>query len=243
MEHGYARSLARFAANLGPYVWKVASKKIETVLPAGLKFGPGWVGEDDTSPIQPYLLPEHQMPSLDLGVVHHPNRPLPPATSSFSNSCFAESRRSLPSKEELVDATRGLNSQSHLILSNPHAPIQLKQNPMLISDTHGFKSELAQIATSGQAAGKGKSIQEETSVPSSSQLPSHFNLEDTKFLDILSRIHAGSSLVVNRDTGSHFQQNSFAVPSELNVRFQETGSTSNCLPICQMQQPELALQL
>lgn len=244
VEHGYARSLARFSANLGPYVWKIASKKIETVLPAGLKFGPGWVGEDDTSPVQPYSLPGHQMPSLDLGVVHHPNRPLPPATSSFSNSCFAESRWCLPSKEELVDASAGLNSQSHLILSNSHAPpIQLKQNPMLISDTNGFKGELAQIATSGQAAAKGKSLLEETSVPPSSELPTHFILEDTKFLDILSRIHAGSSVVVNPDTGSHFQQNSFAVPSELNVRFQETGSTSSCLPICQMQQPELALQL
>lgn len=45
-EHGYARSLARFAANLGPVVWKVASKKFSSVLPPGVKFGPGLVGEN-----------------------------------------------------------------------------------------------------------------------------------------------------------------------------------------------------
>ncbi|KAI4366263.1 hypothetical protein MLD38_022158 [Melastoma candidum] len=46
-EHAYARSLARFAANLGPVAWKIASRKIESVLPPGVKFGPGWVGEND----------------------------------------------------------------------------------------------------------------------------------------------------------------------------------------------------
>jgi hypothetical protein len=56
-EHGYARSLARFAANLGPVAWKVASKKIERSLPSGVKFGPGWVGENDIIPPRPLLLP------------------------------------------------------------------------------------------------------------------------------------------------------------------------------------------
>ncbi|KAJ9545986.1 hypothetical protein OSB04_025693 [Centaurea solstitialis] len=37
VEHGYAESLVRFAANLGPVVRKVASKKIEKVLPPGVK--------------------------------------------------------------------------------------------------------------------------------------------------------------------------------------------------------------
>uniref|UniRef100_A0A2N9F3E5 Bromo domain-containing protein n=1 Tax=Fagus sylvatica TaxID=28930 RepID=A0A2N9F3E5_FAGSY len=56
-EHGYARSLARFAANLGPVAWEVASKKIVGSLPAGVKFGPGWVGENDVIPLRPLLLP------------------------------------------------------------------------------------------------------------------------------------------------------------------------------------------
>ncbi|KAD7477114.1 hypothetical protein E3N88_00250 [Mikania micrantha] len=54
-EHGYARSLARFAANLGPVVWKIASKKIEKSLPPGTKFAPGVVGEND-HPSRPQTL-------------------------------------------------------------------------------------------------------------------------------------------------------------------------------------------
>uniref|UniRef100_A0A804IL62 Bromo domain-containing protein n=1 Tax=Musa acuminata subsp. malaccensis TaxID=214687 RepID=A0A804IL62_MUSAM len=47
MEHAYARSLARFAANLGPIGWEIAAKRIESVLPPGTKFGRGWVGDNE----------------------------------------------------------------------------------------------------------------------------------------------------------------------------------------------------
>ncbi|XP_010536666.1 PREDICTED: bromodomain and WD repeat-containing protein 1 [Tarenaya hassleriana] len=49
-EHAYARSLARFTATLGPVAWKVASQRIEQALPAGVKFGHGWVGEYEPLP-------------------------------------------------------------------------------------------------------------------------------------------------------------------------------------------------
>ncbi|KAL6176184.1 hypothetical protein ACLB2K_052819 [Fragaria x ananassa] len=57
-EHGYARSLARFAANLGPVAWKIASKRIGSVLPLGVEFGPGWVGENDSSRLQQFSFRE-----------------------------------------------------------------------------------------------------------------------------------------------------------------------------------------
>ncbi|ONK74949.1 uncharacterized protein A4U43_C03F11760 [Asparagus officinalis] len=44
-EYSYARSLSRFASCLGPIGWEIASKKIQQILPPGVKFGPGWVGE------------------------------------------------------------------------------------------------------------------------------------------------------------------------------------------------------
>ncbi|CAA6668691.1 unnamed protein product [Spirodela intermedia] len=44
-QHTYARSLARFAGPLGPTAWRIASQRIERVLPEGVGFGPGWVGE------------------------------------------------------------------------------------------------------------------------------------------------------------------------------------------------------
>ncbi|KAI3745669.1 hypothetical protein L6452_08073 [Arctium lappa] len=77
-EHGYARSLARFAANLGPVVWKIASKKIEKALPPGVKFAPGVVGENEASPppssFYPSANPRHVTESI-------PNRPQPPSSS------------------------------------------------------------------------------------------------------------------------------------------------------------------
>lgn len=44
-EHSHARSLACFAAMLGPIAWNIASKMIERALPPGFKFGRGWVGD------------------------------------------------------------------------------------------------------------------------------------------------------------------------------------------------------
>lgn len=63
-DHGYARSLARFAANLGPVAWKVASKMIERSLPSGVEFGPGWVGENDVLPKRQFQLPSLPPSSL-----------------------------------------------------------------------------------------------------------------------------------------------------------------------------------
>eukprot|EP00250_Pteridium_aquilinum_P021333 c25090_g2_i3 orf=1080-2435(+) len=49
LDFSYARSLARFAADLGPDVWKVAGEKIRRALPMGVPFGPGWVGQREAS--------------------------------------------------------------------------------------------------------------------------------------------------------------------------------------------------
>ncbi|KAL6544486.1 hypothetical protein OROMI_023348 [Orobanche minor] len=55
-DHSYARSLARFAANLGSVAWEVASKRIEHALPQGFKFGQGWVGEYEPLPTPVLML-------------------------------------------------------------------------------------------------------------------------------------------------------------------------------------------
>ncbi|RZB71186.1 uncharacterized protein LOC114381781 [Glycine soja] len=49
-EYSYASSLARFGASLGPIAWKIASHRIQQALPAGCKFGRGWVGEYEPLP-------------------------------------------------------------------------------------------------------------------------------------------------------------------------------------------------
>jgi hypothetical protein len=58
-EYSYARSLARFAATLGPVAWKVASQRIEQALPTGCKFGRGWVGEYEPLPTPVLMLENH----------------------------------------------------------------------------------------------------------------------------------------------------------------------------------------
>ncbi|RID58160.1 hypothetical protein BRARA_F01473 [Brassica rapa] len=95
-EYGYARSLARYAANLGPVAWKIASKRIGTALPSGIKFGLGWVGdnpsgteEDDP---QKLTLLGKQKCSNDLASDDHSNRILSPAASV--SSAFIGNRHS-----------------------------------------------------------------------------------------------------------------------------------------------------
>lgn len=58
-EYSYARSLARFAATLGPIAWKVASQRIEQAVPVGCKFGRGWVGEYEPLPTPVLMFENH----------------------------------------------------------------------------------------------------------------------------------------------------------------------------------------
>ncbi|KAF8391539.1 hypothetical protein HHK36_023844 [Tetracentron sinense] len=60
-DHSYARSLALFAATLGPVAWKVASRRIEQALPVGFKFGRGWVGEYEPLPTPVLMLENHTL--------------------------------------------------------------------------------------------------------------------------------------------------------------------------------------
>lgn len=98
-EYGYARSLARYAANLGPVAWKIASRRIETVLPSGIKFGLGWVGENPAAPEaddphkQILLMSSgKQKCSNDLASDDHSNRILSPSASV--SSAFIGNRHS-----------------------------------------------------------------------------------------------------------------------------------------------------
>ncbi|KAJ6369078.1 hypothetical protein OIU78_001446 [Salix suchowensis] len=92
-EHGYARSIARFAANIGPFSWTIAVKKIERSLAPGIKFGPGWVGENDITPQRPlFSSPPPSQPTLP----SPPQRPFSVLESSAANA----TRCNVKSKEE-----------------------------------------------------------------------------------------------------------------------------------------------
>ena len=52
-DFAYARSLARFSADLGPAIWQIAAEKIRKALPPGVPFGPGWILEPPPGLLSP----------------------------------------------------------------------------------------------------------------------------------------------------------------------------------------------
>ncbi|PIA56844.1 hypothetical protein AQUCO_00700890v1 [Aquilegia coerulea] len=111
MEHGFARSLARFAATLGPIAWRIASKKIERALPAGVKFGPGWVGENETTSSQssiPVRVPGQFLPQ---------QKSLPSSSSTAPTTLDVQVERFSERHDPLNNSSSGhymkrINSQS-----------------------------------------------------------------------------------------------------------------------------------
>lgn len=116
VERGYAESMAKFAANLGPTAWKVAAKKISRTLPPGTNFGPGWVEEKEVVP------PHLQMPQSTCS----PRRPPPhPQQQLFSVPQLSPSATASPMEvkgAKLLDNhefSDRLRSDMHLIRSFP----------------------------------------------------------------------------------------------------------------------------
>ncbi|KAI5315249.1 hypothetical protein L3X38_044425 [Prunus dulcis] len=111
-DYGYARSLTRFAANIGPVAWNIAAKKIERSLPLGVKFGPGWVGENDVVPHRPLLLD-----SASLGQPYSSELiPIRANSSSAATSCSVE-----PNGDKSSDKPSGHNSSEKRVPSVPSA--------------------------------------------------------------------------------------------------------------------------
>ncbi|KAB2082278.1 hypothetical protein ERO13_A05G178900v2 [Gossypium hirsutum] len=233
-ENGYATSLARFAAIIGP-VWKIATRKIESVLPSGLKFSPGWVGE---------------------------NRTVEQPQCSFSDKQRSPNSLSdnppLQGREDM-EAVRGLNSQNDSTLEPSH---QLQQSLVLHSGINGSiggfgfgYSSQTELVT--QCV---NSLSEKTSVPT----PTHvmvlgaidFLPKEAKLADSSIALHSGNAMAVEPEMVSHavatkvgLQRSSYNEPNflpfapDLNVRFLAPCSPSSSDPIGSPQCPYLALQL
>lgn len=136
-DHSYARSLARFAANLGPVAWKVASKKIERSLPAGVKFGPGWVGENDILPLRrvlgPFPAPASLSPravqcgaELKDNILENQQRASLPETAVPS---LPHSEESAEVQLDKVENTEGLSSASEPNASKSGSSLNVLRPP------------------------------------------------------------------------------------------------------------------
>ncbi|CAN4076929.1 unnamed protein product [Withania somnifera] len=252
-QHAYARSLARFAASLGPVVWKVASKKLETFLPAGVKFGPGWVGE---------------------AADHHSARAVTPSLRGVSSAVMCRLT------DEIVEAGKTLNSQSELAEASvgfscafPASTSQTKQKRSA-NRRNGFSGMFgydlsAQTEVTRLSMPKGQLGLHEASRPgqvlgtvprkdvsSSHQSPSNhlYSLENglrESCTTLLSGNLAPGTEQTERLSGdlqsasvsSGQYRQSLLIPPDQYVKVKTSGSPSSSLRVGSPQQPDLALQL
>ncbi|PSR99508.1 Bromodomain-containing protein [Actinidia chinensis var. chinensis] len=228
-EHSYARSLARFAAHLGPVVWKIASNKIQRALPAGVvEFGPGWVGENEASPQPPSSL--HEQKSSNNSV--HDGHSLGLKSPYTSGINCAETGSGQNSNSELAVL------RSDISEIDPGPSVQIWQKHILHSDRNSFVSgyDLSSRMASNHLISESKlagssSTYENISAPATTP-DSHIAPEAT---------FSG----VQSWQGSPLQHRQFPlpVPPDLNIRFQAPGSPSSSSCIGSTQNPDLALQL
>ncbi|GAA0175923.1 chromatin/chromatin-binding, or -regulatory protein [Lithospermum erythrorhizon] len=263
-QHAYARSLAKFAANLGPVAWKVASRKIESLLPAGVKFGPGWVGEPETLPEPlPSSSGEKQKSPSHLASDLHSSAPVSRPSAPGSNPALHQSRPS----EQMVEAVRRLNSQSD-VPAQSGAPAwglqgwshQALQKSMFHPSRNGFGGvsgvygqSPSQLGMSSPSVATGQSGPQEGSTPyqrpgvvrrndaSSSVYPSSSSYNNHCFEE--SKVSHSPGKSVYEEFPAE-QKPSLPIPPDLNVRVPGPSSPSSTLVAgTSQQQPDLALQL
>ncbi|KAF5739297.1 hypothetical protein HS088_TW12G00500 [Tripterygium wilfordii] len=271
LEHGHARSLARFAADLGPAVWKVASKKIESVLPFGLGYGPGWVGEDKADECLA-CLPSEKQNVFDNRVPNDHVGGLPPscgANSIVASRFLSQTNRDMkegvagPSSQgELNSLDGGLNGIKHV------GAFQNQAKPVLHSNMNGFSggfghNYLSPTGTLRIETPTEKSSFDSTAVPSHSTSGNDFASSKANLTGNSRELHSGNSSAA----GSGFslqtvlphaaaaksswqglspcgKQDAPPFSPDLNAGFLAPGSPScTNVPIGSPQQPDLALQL
>uniref|UniRef100_A0ACD5WRF5 Uncharacterized protein n=1 Tax=Avena sativa TaxID=4498 RepID=A0ACD5WRF5_AVESA len=173
----YARSLARFAATLGPIGWDIAAKGIRRALPPGTKFGPGWVvdGEppqnsqwsrvpESTDPSAEPSIPScgitpksddlrrssEQSPTVDSTVEEHLAKNMPVASTSSGVKRSSTFASNVPTYENGVDSAGN---------TRPTPPMQQQQqshSQEIPSNINGITAAAAAVPnTVGQYAGQG----------------------------------------------------------------------------------------
>ncbi|XP_028765095.1 uncharacterized protein LOC114727029 isoform X2 [Neltuma alba] len=270
VKHSYTRSLAHFAADLGPVVWKIAARKISSVLPGGQEFGPGWVGEDEVSQSQQFAIYDQDR-SLDAFVPDNRSSRFLPPSGSFSGgykSCLQSGD---------VKSIRGLNFQNELNSVNSVdsgieyvVPSWIKQDSVVRSDDvigsndrlgPNFSpqmrmvnlSDLTGLPSSGDGSrmiDKGITgnfaaclMPSEMSSPAKTQISNDFGQSD-------------SSNMLAEESGSDFQKglavkpliipvkhNSLSIADDLNRKIGATNASSSSVDTGSHLQPNLALQL
>ncbi|XP_019417398.1 PREDICTED: uncharacterized protein LOC109328399 [Lupinus angustifolius] len=273
VKHGYARSLSHFAADLGPVAWKIAARKISSVLPPGHEFGPGWVAEDDVSQKQ-HLPPCDEERNSDPRVPEDYKSRLPSPSGSFPvvNRSFLQSGDMVMNRE--------LNYQNDLNLVKnvgagiePMVPLRMQQESMVHSDDFGsncrpgsnFSPQMKMIRlsdlTGSTSSGNVPQLYDMDSI-NSHMAPANINAPlRGQFLNKLTQLD--SSNLLARESGFESQslsqvlagksswsgmevpakQNSFSLANDFNGNIVATNSGGSSVETGSQLQPNLALQL
>lgn len=216
MEHSYARSLARFAADLGPVAWKIASRKIGSVLPPGVKFGPGYVGENEASSPSPFFSFDKHQSSSSLACDGNKGRPVTPPTSGVNTVTTS----GFQDKDNLVDIDRKISFQNNMAVQQGtpvsgirpeqsfHTPnknaFQAERNGFNSVFGYNFPSQMGLVRPGMLAAHSGPEeaqlpittpICDSTSTPITSA--NHVDLAEQKGSEDVKTSHSGFSMAPN----------------------------------------------
>ncbi|KAK1362219.1 putative DNA-binding bromodomain-containing protein [Heracleum sosnowskyi] len=265
MEHSYARSVARFAANLGPVVWNIASKKLASVLPPGVKFGPGYVGERE-APTRSLLSSfERQKSSCSSACEVKNKSPVNPSTSGV-NPVVASG---FQDRENLEELNRRISCQNESAVSQgtplsgirPGQSFHTPNKTVFHAGRNGlngvfgcsFPSQMGLVLP--EMAGGHSGLEEASQLPcvvpkseltSPSALADQVNSEEHKCVENETTLHSGHYSEGKKSlqaVSSNPLQSSEAAQPDLNVRLQAPSSPNSGFRVVSPQQPDLALQL
>ncbi|KAM7479511.1 hypothetical protein LguiA_027724 [Lonicera macranthoides] len=233
--HGFARSLACFGANLGPVAWKVVRERIENSLPAGVKFGLGWVGD-----IEELQLKSSSLPSTSSTQPNPPSSSLSKPLSWPEISCSTSTSMEIES-EKSPDISEG----NKLVASTHSTAINGQPNKPRLSSTPTSSPMSGNIFP---VRGSANPLRELSSHTNTSTMNSSVNMNRPR---PAVQIHHPSMYGYTAPrAGLHLQshlkhvsvqKNKGTVPPDLNIRFQSPGSPT--LSRSDSAQPDLVLQL
>ncbi|KAK7351811.1 hypothetical protein VNO77_11522 [Canavalia gladiata] len=266
-KHSYARSLAHFAADLGPVVWRIAARKISSVLPIGHDFGPGWVSEDDLSQRQHFPVCDEERTSDPPVPEDYRSR-----FSSPSGSFPLANRSCLQSGDMVINRELNtVNSVGGGIESM--IPARSQQEPMVHSDDFGSNDRLGSNFSPQM---KMVRLADLTGSTSAGNVPQMFDMDPIssrtahtnvnpplkgQYFNNPSQLDSGNLLA--QESGFESQswsqslagksswqglevptkQNSFSLANDLNGKVGTTNSPSSNVETGSQLQPNLALQL
>ncbi|XP_073145005.1 uncharacterized protein [Henckelia pumila] len=235
----YARSLARYAANLGPVAWKIASKKIESVLPDGVQYGPGWVGEAPSQP-SPFSSENWRPPNDTVG---GSRKPATPSTSDL-NSAFAS--------KGIADAVWKLNSQNETYVQGDASSWRMQfpgqQKPVYHPQRNGFTGMHEYQLSAAGVSFPPQMVEtvpvNEANLPESwGTLPVDYPKEQGKIFESHAETEPWNSGKPSWQELTMQQRRNLSVPPDLNLRVPAVSPSSSLQIGSPKQQPDLALQL